>query len=153
MSTAVVEGNLLTADYVLSGALPVPLPQVESNLHLCLDIPTFQLQLTVPITEVESDMESGNVTFTGIISNDAILILTVMGKLNREEDSFQIEQANVNMEHSVENARADFIVSTIRSSLTLAGDIFVRIPNVQMDITLRFDEPLLDIGQMLRRRQ
>src|SRR2546421_13109240 len=96
MSTAVVEGNLLTTDYVLSGILPFPLPPVESGLRLGFDIPAFQLQLTVPITEVESDMESGHVTFTGTISNDATLMLTVTGKLNREEDNFEIEQANIN---------------------------------------------------------
>lgn len=138
---------------VLSGAFPVPLPQVEQGLSLCFDIPAFQLQLAIPITKVESDMDAGRVVFRGTIDAAAILILTGTGKLNRAEGSFKIEHVNLHIERLAEIARADFIVSTIRAALVLAGDIHVRIPSIQIDITLRFNEPLLDISQMLRRRQ
>jgi hypothetical protein len=37
--------------------------------------------------------------------------------------------------------------------LSLAEDVYLRIPELQLDLALKFDEPLLDISQMLRRRQ
>ncbi|MGI9106067.1 MAG: hypothetical protein ACR2G4_07450 [Pyrinomonadaceae bacterium] len=140
-------------DNVLSEPLPIPLLQVGHGLSLYFDVPAFQLQLAIPIIEIESDMDSGRAVFKAAIDEDALLILTGTGKLNEEGDSFKIEHVNLHMERLVETARADFIVSTVRAALVLADDIHVRIPSIQLDITLRFDEPLLDISQMLRRRQ
>ena len=165
MSTVVVEGNLtlpaspflgnaitieVEAENILSGALSVPLPEVESGLQLSFDVPAFQLQLIVTITEIDSNLESGRIAFKAPLG-EAILVLTAAGNLN--EGGFKIEHVNLHMERAEENARADFIISTIRSALVLANDVYVRIPEVNIDITLRFDEPLLDISQMLRRRQ
>lgn len=145
--------RLNSTDDVISGAFPVPLPQVNPDLSLRFDIPAFQLELQIPITEVESDMKAGHVIFSGTIDDEVIVILTGTGTLNREEDSFKIEHANLHIEPSVETARADFIVATIRAALVLADNVNVRIPNIQLDITLRFDEPLLDTSRMLHRRQ
>jgi hypothetical protein len=153
MSAAVIESNLLTTDNVLSGALPVPLPQVGPDLFLCFNIPAFQLHLTIPVTDLEPNMESGRVVFRAMIGEDATLVLTETGTLNREEDSFKIEHVNLHMEPLADTACADFIISTIRAALVLADDVHLRIPSLQIDTTLRFDEPLLDISQMLRRRQ
>jgi len=133
--------------------LPIPLLQVEQGLPLYFDVPAFRLQLVIPIIEVESDMNSGRVVFKATIEEDALLILTGTGKLNEDGDSFKIEHVNLHIERLVETASADFIVSTFRAALVLADDIYVRIPSVQLDLTLRFDEPLLDISHMLRRRQ
>ncbi|MFL6211293.1 MAG: hypothetical protein ACJ74W_20760 [Pyrinomonadaceae bacterium] len=141
------------ADKIVFEPLPVPLPLDEPDISLCIDIPAFQLQLAIPITAVESDMKSGHVAFRSVIENDAILILTGTGKLSEKEDSFKIEYVNLHMDRLTKTARADFIVSTIRAALILGDAIHVRIPSIQFDITLRFDEPLLDISQMLRRRQ
>jgi hypothetical protein len=152
MSTIVAESNLLITGNVLSGVFPIPLPQVEADLRLRFDIPAFQLHFAVPITEIDPDMESGTVSFKASF-NDVILALTAIGNLNRDEDVFKIEHINLHMEQSEESARADFIISTIRAVLVLADDVHFRIPDVNIDITLRFDEPLLDISQMLRRRQ
>jgi hypothetical protein len=152
MSTIVAESNLLITGNVLSGALPIPLPQVESDLRLRFDIPAFQLHFAVPITEIDPDMESGTVSFKASF-NDVILVLTAIGNLKRDEDVFKIEHINLHMEQSEESARADFIISTIRTVLVLADDVHFQIPDAHIDITLRFDEPLSDISQMLRRRQ
>lgn len=153
MAATIVESNLLTADNVLSESLPIPLPQVEAGLSLFFNIPAFQLQIAIPIKDIESDMAAGKVVFSAVIDNDAIVILTGMGKLNREEDGFRIEHVNLHLERLAETARADFIISTIRAALVLADRVHLRIPDVHIDITLGFDEPLLDISQMLRRRQ
>jgi len=152
MSTVVAESNLLITGNVLSGVLPIPLPQVESDLQVRFDIPAFQLHFTVPITEIDPDIESGRVLFKASF-NDVILVLTAMGNLSGDEDVFKIEHVNLHMEQAEESARADFIISTIRATLALADDVHFRIPDVNIDITLRFDEPLSDISQMLRRRQ
>ncbi|MBC7933339.1 MAG: hypothetical protein H7Z38_22480 [Rubrivivax sp.] len=152
MSTVVEESHLLITGNVLSGVLPIPLPQVESDLQLRFDIPAFQLHFAVPITEIDPDMESGRVLFKAAF-NDVILVLTAIGNMSEDEDVFKIEHVNLHMEQTEESARADFIISTIRAVLVLADDVHFRIPDVNIDITLRFDEPLLDISQMLRRRQ
>jgi hypothetical protein len=150
MSAAIVEGHLLTTDNVLSEVFPFPLPQVESGLQLYFDIPTFHLQLSVLVTEVDSEIEAGRITFKATI-DDAIVILTTTGNLS--DDGFKIEHVNIHMERVEENARADFIISTIRAALVLADNVHLTIPDIFVDLTLSFSEPLLDIGQMLRRRQ
>jgi hypothetical protein len=150
MSTAVAEGNFLATSNILSRALPFPLPQIEAGLKLCFDIPTFNSQLAVSITDVDSDMKSGKVVFKAE-AYDIVMMLTAAGELT--EDGFKIGNVNFHMERAKENARADFIISTIRSALVLADDVYLRIPDIQVDITLRFEESLLEISQMLRRRQ
>ncbi|MGB8509055.1 MAG: hypothetical protein WCD76_11780, partial [Pyrinomonadaceae bacterium] len=78
---------------------------------------------------------------------------TITGQLNTEEDNFKIEHVNIHIESAEEMARADFVTSTIRAALVLAGDVHLRIPDIQLDVILGFDEPLLDVSYMLRRRQ
>src|SRR2546423_9857043 len=153
MSTAVVESRFLTTANVLAGSLPLHLPQANAGLFLYFDVPTFQLQLKIPVTDIESNMESGSVVFKTAIGDYATLILTVSGKVNAEEGGFKIRRVNLHMERETETASADFIISTLRAALVLADEIHLRIPEGHIDITLRFDATLLEISEMLRRRQ
>src|SRR2546423_10663638 len=153
MSTAVVESRFLTTANVLAGSLPLHLPQANAGLFLYFDVPTFQLQLKIPVTDIESNMESGSVVFKTAIGDYATLILTVSGKVNAEEGGFKIRRVNLHMERETETASADFIISTLRAALVLADEIHLRIPEGRIDLTLRFDAPLLEISEMLRRRQ
>jgi hypothetical protein len=150
MSTTVVESSLLTTDNVLSGALPVPLPQVESDLSLSFDVPDFNLQLTLVVTEIDPELDSGKLVFEAAI-DDAILILTALGKLN--EDGFKIEHINIDMERGEGSAQTGFVTSTVRATLVLANKVNLRISGVNFEGALKFDEPLFDTSQLLRRRQ
>src|SRR5947208_1822818 len=120
MSTAVVESRFLTTANVLAGSLPLPLPQANTGLFLYFDVPTFQLQLKIPVTDIESNMELGSVVFKTTIGDYATFILTVSGEVStKEEDGFKIKQANLHMERETETASADFIISTLRAALVL----------------------------------
>src|SRR2546421_10030343 len=110
MSTAVVENRFLTTANVLAGSLPLPLPQANAGLFLYFDVPTFQLQLKIPVTDIESNMELGSVVFKTAIGGYATLILTVSGEVSTEEEGFKIEQVNLHMERETETARADFVI-------------------------------------------
>ncbi|MGB8509702.1 MAG: hypothetical protein WCD76_15050, partial [Pyrinomonadaceae bacterium] len=82
MSTVVLESHSLTTDNILSGWFPFPLPQVQTDLFLYFDIPAFQLQLRIPLADIASHMESGEVVFKATIDDNILLIITITGQLN-----------------------------------------------------------------------
>lgn len=122
-------------------------------LPVQISIPDFQVDLALPSTELKSEMESGEVILKASIDSDLTLVLTFTGELFREEDKFQIQQVDLNIETTTKLARSDFVFTSLRSVLSLAEHIYLRVPDLQLDLSLKFDEPLLDISQMLRRRQ
>lgn len=123
------------------------------HLPLQISIPEFHVDLALSIKELKSEMESGEVILFAVVDSGSTLILTLIGELSREEDKFQIKQVGLNIETVNKSTRSDFVRASLRVMLSLAEDVYLRIPELQLDLSLKFEEPLLDISQMLKRRQ
>lgn len=153
MSTVVALPDFLATANVLGGRLTTHLPQSLSEISLQIDVPDFACSLAFQLTDLISEMESGKVILRAAIDSDSSLILTFTGDLFSKEDKFQINQVGLNIETETKLARSDFIITSLRAMFSLAAHIYLRIPELQLDLGLKFDEPLLAISQMLRRRQ
>jgi hypothetical protein len=125
--------------------------RVRIPLQIC--IPDFKVDLTLSINELKSEMESGEVILKVAIDSNSNFVLTLIGELSRGKDKFQIKQVSLNIETNTRSVRSDFVLASLRVMLSLAEDVYLRIPEFQLDLGLKFEEPLLDISQMLRRRQ
>jgi hypothetical protein len=153
MSTVVATNDFLATANVLGGRLTAHLPQSLSEIALQLTIPDFECSLILPLTDLIPEMESGKVIFRAAIDSDSILILTFTGELFSEEDEFQIHQVGLNIETETVLARSDFVLTSLMAALSLAKNVYLIVPELHLDLCLKFDEPLLGISQLLRRRQ
>jgi len=153
MIAVVANHEFLATANVLGGRLTTHLPQSISEISLQIGIPDFECSLELPLTEMIPEMESGKVILRAAIDSDSILILTLIGELFSKEDKFQIKQVGLNIETETKLARSDFVLTSLRAMLSLAEHTYWRIPELQLDLGLKFDDPLLAISQMLRRRQ
>src|SRR5256885_3285866 len=153
MSTALINQDFLATADVLSGVITAHIPQSLRGLSLQINVPDFGCPLAFLITEVNSEMESGTVVLRAAIDSDSTIVLTLKGELFREDDRFHIQQVGLNIETTAKLARSDFILTTLRAIFSLAEQVQLQIPELQLDLSLKFDAPLLEISQVLRRRQ
>lgn len=153
MSTVVASQDFLATANIAGGMLTACLPESFSELSLQINIPDFECGLKFSLTDLIPEMESGKVTLKAAIDSDSTLILTLVGELFRKEDRFEIKQVGLNIETETKSARSDFILTSIGSMLSLSDYVYLQIPEIQLDLGLKFDEPLLVTSQMLRRRQ
>jgi hypothetical protein len=172
MSTDLQKSLLVTTADVLgsvSAALPssltkfhsVPSAHVTHGLFaqealapaLRIIVPDFGIDVGVPITDISPEMESGRVLLKAVIERDSRVVVTLRGNPLNGSERFYVRQVDLNLETSTELARLDFIITTIRASLGLANEVNLKLPDFQLDLRMRFNESLLQMSQLLRRRQ
>lgn len=153
MSAVINHDEFLATANVLGGMSSVHLAQSFSEISLQISTPDFGITLSFSITELHPEMESGEVTLRAAIDSESTFVLTLVGELFKEEDKFQIQQVSSNIETTTKLARSDFVLTSLKAALSLAERVYLRIPELQLDLSLKFDMSLLDISQMLRRRQ
>ncbi|MDQ3687021.1 MAG: hypothetical protein M3430_15710 [Acidobacteriota bacterium] len=151
MSTIVASRELSTTANIIAGGLTIPLPQITQPVVLQIAIRDFQIHLEMPLEGVVSNMSAGKVLLRATVDKEVAVILTIAGNL--VEDEFQIEGVYFNTEAPFESARASFVASTLHALFSLSKGVNLRIPELEINLDLEFSRPLLDISQMLRRRQ
>jgi hypothetical protein len=153
MVATITTEELLATVNVLSGVLSTRLPHSFSDLSLRIDCPDFEGTLTLPIIDVDLEMESGTVVLRTAVDSDSTVVLTLNGELSKGDAKFEIQKVGLNMVTTTKLAHSDFILASLRAMLTLSERVSVQIPEIQLNLDLRFDEPLLEISKMLKRRQ
>lgn len=151
MSTVVASRELSTAADVIVGGLTVPVPQIAQSVVLHVAIPDFQPHLEMPLEEVVSDTLAGKVLLRATVDEEVAVVLIIAGGILG--DQFQIEGVYFNTEAPFESARASFVASTLHAMFSLSSQVNMRVPELQLDLALKFNNPLSDISHMLRRRQ
>jgi len=156
MSTVITSQYSSATATVLAGILPFPPPQPVSEVSLQIVVPDFHLRLGFPLkyldlVDLTLDIQSGKVIFTTAVEEDVSLVFTLTGELIEGGAKFRSQEASLNIELAAERAQANFVASTLWAMFGLAGQVRVQMPEVELD--LNFALPLLEISQMLQRRQ
>lgn len=157
---------LSSTSIVLPSSLPnFPLPQSlravqdqpknEQTLVGALNIvvPDFGIDLKIPLTDITSEMNSGRVLLEAALDSDSRIVLKLRGNPLNGEDKFYVLQVDLSTETTTKLAISDFVLTTIRASLGLANEVNLKLPELELDLRLRFSESLLGISELLRRRQ
>jgi len=154
----VVASNFTPSCVVLPAAAQVVSRQpTRKSLKrsLGIAIQDFNLKLSTVITDVSRQIEGRDVTGYTIeadVYKDVDVIVNLIGKLV-EEDDFKIEEVSLNTSFSNETAESDFIASTWLAAVALSKEVFLRIPDIELGLSLSFQSSTLEISRMLQRRQ
>jgi hypothetical protein len=153
MSVVVANQDFLATANILGGVLTAHLPKSFSELSLGITVSDFGCSLVIPLVGISSEMELGQVVFKAAVDSDSKVVLTLVGELFPREDEFRIYEVGLNIETATKLARSDFVLTSLRAMFSLADQVLLQIPEIQLDLSVKFSQPLLDISQMLRRRQ
>jgi hypothetical protein len=139
---------------VLAGALPIPLPELEPEAELDIIVPDFDFKFSTDLCEITSPLVDSNTIFARSIFDRSVktdLLLT--GELVDGGTIFQIKETSLQFTPTRELARADFVASTLNASFALAREVRLQIPQIALDLNLKFELPLLETAQLLQTRQ
>jgi hypothetical protein len=80
--------------------------------------------------------------------------LTLMNEpVGDATDSLQVREVSLNFDVSEHKPRAHFIAASLYAALGLGGPIKISIPEMGLDVGVRFDMPLQEISTLLQSRQ
>lgn len=128
------------------------LESAESKHQLEIEVPDFQINISLPLTEVDRDFDFQSVLLRLAVDSQSIITFKLSGELSKPNGSFQIRQVGFGFETSSRLATSDFALASMWSSLALADQVHLRVRDLDFKLSLKFDEPLLEISEMLRRR-
>jgi len=120
--------------------------------ELRIVVPDFNYSLSAPIVEISSRMEAGEVTLRIAIDDDLLILVSLKGRLSDNDGLFHIDNTCLRIDGKKNSARSDFIASTFWAMFSLATDINLQVPELQLDLTLKVQLDPSAISEMLQRR-
>ncbi len=138
---------------VPAGALPISLPEQDSEVLSHIAIPDFQFDLPTSFKDFTPDIEPGKIIARGTIDTGVTATLILTGSVLEGGINFQPGQFSFHLEVVEQRARAHFIASTLMAMLGLAGEMDLQIPELEVSQKLFFNMPLSEISLMLQSRQ
>ncbi len=146
-------------DYVLTTPMMQPppaktysIPLDNSRSVLEISVTDFHFDFSSPVSNITfADTFNGYVVEASVYE-DVSVIVNLIGK-SSEQDRFQVEEVSVRVKFQTESAQPDFIASTILAIISLADNVRLRIPEVDLDLSLKFQSSLPEVSLLLQRRQ
>ncbi|MFN2455275.1 MAG: hypothetical protein ABR577_13750 [Pyrinomonadaceae bacterium] len=154
MNTVVVANNFRSALAVVpTGAIMHSPPAKDARIPLLkISSDDFNFEFSSSISHIAFAGTFNGYVIEAPVYEDVNVVINLIGRLV-EQDKFQVEEVSMRVEFQPESARPDFIASTILAIISLADDVRLCIPEVDLDLSLKFQSSLLDINLMLQRRQ
>jgi hypothetical protein len=154
MSTLLTIGPPEASDLV-SGVLVAQfaIPQTSSDLWFQIEIPDFQSTFVLPLVDISPTWEDGKVTLKAAVDQHSRLAFTLLGEFGGYDEPFKIKQLNLSLDKDGRLARSEFMLCSLWAIFALAQQIHLRMEDWQLDLRFGFNAQLLEIGDMLRRRQ
>jgi hypothetical protein len=138
---------------VLLGAFNVPLSESVTEASLEIMVPEVNYRLGVTLMEITFVTDASSLIAQTVIDGDVEMALAFSGKRIENGAVFQVQQASVQIRPLEDRARAEFMESTLNALLALAEEVRLAIPEIDLDLKLRFNLPLLNISRLLQARQ
>src|SRR2546423_1015850 len=137
----------------LPGAFNVAPFESITEASLQIMIPEVNYRLSAPLLEVAAVSDAPKLMAQAFIDGNVQMALAFSGRFIESGEVLQIEQTFVQVKPLEETARAEFVASTLNALHPLAQKVRLAIPEIDLDLTLHFDLPLLDISRLLQARQ
>jgi hypothetical protein len=150
LATEIPDSPHLVSDVV---AAQFSIPEAFSNLTLQIDTLSFQNTFVLPLVEISPVWHEGKVVLKIAIDEHSRLAFTLLGEFHGVAAPFTIRQLTLSLDKDSRLASSEFMTVSMWAVLALAEEIHLRMRGQEMDLTFGFDAPLLEISEMLRRRQ
>lgn len=128
-----------------------PLPELSLNIS----IPDFDLDFvttTLSVSKQMSESDQSGFQVESPIYADTNLIVNFIGSF-AGDGTFKIQEVSINTDFLNESAESDFVAKTFLAAIGLAEKVRLRIPQMGLDLTLKFHSQPAEISRMLQRRQ
>jgi hypothetical protein len=142
-----------------SGSVTVEAPRskrlepVASAHQLEIEVPDFQSNISLPLTEVDRDLGFQSVLLRSAVDSQSSITFKLSGDVSTPNGNFQIRQVGFGFETNSRLATSDFALASMWASFALANQVHLRLRDLDFKLSLKFEEPLREISEMLRRRQ
>src|SRR5712664_3330094 len=145
--------NESSRSVTVEGNLSRPLEPAESEHELEIEVPDFQSNISLTLTEVDRDFGFQSVLLRSAVDSQSSITFKLSGELSKPNGSFHIRQVRFGFETNSRLATSDFALASMWASFALANQVHLRLRDLDFKLSLKFEEPLLEISEMLRRRQ
>lgn len=163
MDTVVAANNLQLSPAVILTATIMHFPSAQDDRIPVLEISIsdFHFDFSSPVSRITfADTFNGYVVEAPIYE-DVIVVIHLIGRLVEsveqdgllEQDKFLVEEVFMRVESQSENPQSDFVTSTLLAIISLAEDVRLHIPEVELDLSLKIHSSLSEVSLMLQRRQ
>jgi hypothetical protein len=152
MSTVILDQPITGP--VVQGSVPfsIPLPEPDSNFSLLSHTPEVDYRLEA--LTVDSPVIADNrITARFIVDDRVYFDLNLIGQSIKEAGEFKVERFFLSYQIQEQRPRAHFVANTLMAVLGLAGRVYLKISEPEVNTTLNIEQPLLEISKMLHRRQ
>ncbi len=154
MSTATLTSEFTATTSVLSGILDRrKAPGGNGILSVQIDVPDFGCSFVVPLVDIDTDWEAGIVVLRSALEPGAGLLFRLSGEVLAPGEPFTIKQVTLAVEKANCAVRSDFILSSLWAMFALSERVHLSVPELGLNLSFGFDKPLLEVAEMLRRRQ
>lgn len=154
MDTVAASNNLRSTFAVVPMATTMRFPSAKSaRLPLLkISIADFHFDLSSSISSIALADTFNGYIIEAPVYGDVSVVIHLIGK-SVEQDKFQVEEVSIRVEFQPESSQSDFIASTIFAIISLADDVRLHIPEVDLDLSLKFQYSLPEVSLLLQRRQ
>lgn len=129
------------------------IPETSSDLSLQIDIQAFQSTFVLPLVNISPIWNEGKVVLKTAVDEHSRLAFTLLGEFAGYAKPFKIKQLTLSLDKDSRLASSEFMLVSMWVLLALAEQIHLSMVDQRMDLSFGFDAPLLEISEMLRRRQ
>jgi hypothetical protein len=130
--------------------LPISTP--EATLHIV--VPEFKFSLLVPLEELAKHVDSTRVNVKFAVDEWVTLTLALIGRSLEDGEMFEPGDGSLGFDLADHNApRAQFVGTTLMAMLGLAKEVPLQVPEIGLNLGMRFTIPLININGMLLTRQ
>jgi len=139
---------------IFEGPIPVPLtlPQSFSAFTLPITAPGFYYELEAPLTE--RPIFKGSQFIIKIAVDEHVMFsFTLTGRQTEDETQFRASNYVLHCKVTEPRARPHFVAATVLAVFGFAGKIGLTIPDLGISSYLDFNLPLIEMSNLLQRRQ
>lgn len=152
MSTALLENQASVAAEIISVLSAGVIVAPQNDLFMDISVPNLGGSFRLDLIDLDdSEMKGGRVVVSAAIDTNATMVMTLFGESDRE--GFHTRGISFAFESVKKTADSDFRLATFRAALSLAMQTRLVAPGLGLDLWFRLNEPLRDIGEMLKLRQ
>jgi hypothetical protein len=146
----ILSGGLFSRDDVFT---PTPLWMESQDVWQETVIPDFDLRFRGTLVNLTNSIDYRNVRLESLIAPGVSLILKLRNEPVENGESFQAKEVSLNLEVSEHGSQEHFMATSLYAAFALAGSVNISIPELNLDIGVRFKIPLSRISKLLQQRQ
>jgi hypothetical protein len=131
-----------------------PVRPASQDLRRQAEVPDFNLHFGGTLINIENSIDYREVIIESSIAAGVSSILTLKNEpVKGAANYLRVKEVSLNLNVLEHRSRAHFITASLYAALSLAESVNISVPEVNLDVRVRFNIPLSEISKLLQQRQ